>query len=96
MVTVKNPKNLTERYETLTWPDHCVQGSKGAELHKDLDTRRIDRVIEKGQMMETEMYSAFYPPLSNPTVGDSGLADVLKGAGITDVSSIPVVPLNEA
>lgn len=31
------------------------------------------------------MYSAFYPPLQNPRVGDSGLASVLREAGITDV-----------
>lgn len=45
----------------------------------------MDRVIEKGQVAEVEMYSAFYPPLVNPRVGDSGLAAVLREAGVTDV-----------
>lgn len=31
------------------------------------------------------MYSAFYPPLSHPRVGDSGLANLLRENGITDV-----------
>ena len=29
------------------WPDHCVQGASGAELHPDLDVRRITRVFQR-------------------------------------------------
>ena len=42
-------------------------------------------MIEKGQVKEVEMYSAFYDPLEKPRVSDSGLAGMLKERGITDV-----------
>ncbi len=41
------------------WPDHCVQGTKGAEFHRDLDLRRIELVIRKGFRPEIDSYSAF-------------------------------------
>ncbi|HEX8102456.1 MAG TPA: nicotinamidase [Solirubrobacteraceae bacterium] len=41
------------------WPDHCVQGTVGAELHDGLDRSRIEVVIDKGQDPATEGYSGF-------------------------------------
>jgi nicotinamidase/pyrazinamidase len=32
-----------------SWPRHCVVGTSGAQLHPDLDTRRIDAVFDKGR-----------------------------------------------
>lgn len=51
----------------------------------ELDTSAIHRVVEKGLDPRVEMYSAFYDPLREPRVSDSGLAAVLKAAGVTDV-----------
>lgn len=51
----------------------------------ELETKNIDRVIEKGTLNSVEMYSAFYAPLENPRIGDSGLAGILREHGITDV-----------
>ncbi len=34
--------------EQVLWPDHCVQGTRGAMLHEDLDTDRIQQVVRKG------------------------------------------------
>jgi nicotinamidase-related amidase len=62
-----------------------VQGTPGAELIGELDTSMVDRVVEKGLDPRVEMYSAFYDPLKNPRCSDSGLAEALKGEGITDV-----------
>ena len=42
-----------------TWPDHCVQGTPGAELHPDLDRDRIHHVVDKGQDPQTDGYSGF-------------------------------------
>jgi nicotinamidase-related amidase len=83
--TVINPSNPSETYETRLWPDHCIQNTKGAELIPELDVKKIDKIVEKGQVKEVEMYSAFYDPLEKPRVSDSGLAAVLKEKGITDV-----------
>ena len=49
--TENNPKE---------WPVHCVQGTKGAELHDDLLTGRLDLIIRKGMKREVDSYSAFY------------------------------------
>ncbi len=42
-----------------SWPEHCVRGTLGAELHPALDTARIDTILDKGQAGETDGYSAF-------------------------------------
>jgi nicotinamidase/pyrazinamidase len=41
------------------WPEHCVAGSEGAQLHPSLEQRRVDVVIDKGQDRDTEGYSGF-------------------------------------
>src|SRR3954451_22428621 len=41
------------------WPEHCVQGTEGAELHPALDRALVDVVVDKGQDPQTEGYSAF-------------------------------------
>jgi nicotinamidase-related amidase len=84
-ITIANPHNANETQETLLWPDHCVQGTKGAELVPELDASKIDHVVEKGQDKRVEMYSAFASPFRNPHVAESDLADTLRNAGITDV-----------
>lgn len=85
--TVTNPLNPAEKpYETRLWPDHCVQGSPGAELIPELDHAHIHRIVEKGTNRDVEMYSAFYDPFTNPRVSDSGLAAMLREpAAITHV-----------
>ncbi|KAL1661258.1 Isochorismatase-like protein [Schizophyllum commune] len=86
----KNPSHSTRRaYTTRLWPTHCVQHTPGAELVANLDTTKIDLVLDKGTDPRVEMYSAFSDPLR---VEDSGLARRLKevdvngdGRGITHV-----------
>jgi nicotinamidase/pyrazinamidase len=41
------------------WPEHCVQGTPGAELHPGLDRALVAVVIDKGQDRATEGYSGF-------------------------------------
>jgi len=41
------------------WPDHCVQGTKDAELHKDLSIPHAQLIIRKGIHAHTDGYSAF-------------------------------------
>lgn len=41
------------------WPPHCVQDTDGAQLHPALQVDRIDAVIDKGQGVDTDGYSAF-------------------------------------
>ena len=41
------------------WPDHCVQGTPGAEFHPTLERSRIDREILKGLRSGSDGYSGF-------------------------------------
>ena len=41
------------------WPPHCVQGTEGAELFPGLDRTRVEAVIDKGQAVDADGYSAF-------------------------------------
>ena len=82
---VRNPENPAETYHTRLWPVHCVQGTPGAELVPELEVRKVDQVIEKGQDDRVEMYSAFADPFENPSIATSGLSGILKEAGVTHV-----------
>ncbi|MDP6623198.1 MAG: bifunctional nicotinamidase/pyrazinamidase, partial [Alphaproteobacteria bacterium] len=41
------------------WPDHCVQGTVGAEFHAELETDHFELVVRKGFHPEIDSYSAF-------------------------------------
>jgi len=43
-----------------TWPEHCVQGTWGAQFHDKLDTRPISMIIRKGFRPNLDSYSAFF------------------------------------
>ncbi|KAK4144424.1 Isochorismatase-like protein [Dichotomopilus funicola] len=83
--TIINPSNPSESYTSRLWPVHCVQHTPGAAFIPELDTTHITHTIDKGTDPKVEMYSAFYPPLHNPRVADSGLADLLRANRTTHV-----------
>ena len=64
------------------WPDHCIQGSAGADFHPDLDWTRAELVIRKGFRAEIDSYSAFF---ENDRKTPTGLAGYLAERGITRV-----------
>ena len=68
--------------EQVLWPDHCVQGSRGADFHEDLDTRQVDEVLRKGTNRNVDSYSAFY---DNARRGSTGLGDRLRELGVSRV-----------
>ena len=45
--------------EQVLWPEHCVQGTRGAELAEGLNTERAELVIRKGYHPGIDSYSAF-------------------------------------
>lgn len=61
--------------EQVLWPDHCVQGSEGAEFHPDLITNRSQLIIRKGFRKDIDSYSAFY---ENDNTTTTGLAGYLR------------------
>ena len=66
----------------VLWPDHCVQGTKGAEFHKDLVTTPASAIIRKGRNPKIDSYSAF---LENDKKTETGLAGYLKSIMIKRV-----------
>ena len=46
--------------EQILWPVHCVQGSPGAALHRDLNTAGISSIIRKGTNPRIDSYSGFF------------------------------------
>ncbi|MBN2085092.1 MAG: bifunctional nicotinamidase/pyrazinamidase [Anaerolineales bacterium] len=64
------------------WPDHCVQGTHGAELAASLDRARIARVFQKGTDPEIDSYSGF---LDADHKHATGLADFLRGRAVDEV-----------
>ena len=44
----------------VLWPDHCIQGSNGADFHKDLNTETANLIIRKGFRPQIDSYSAFF------------------------------------
>jgi nicotinamidase/pyrazinamidase len=66
----------------ILWPDHCVQGSAGAEISDKLDTKRVEAVFRKGTDKLIDSYSGFY---DNNREKSTALADYLRGKGIKQV-----------
>lgn len=66
------------------WPDHCVQGTPGAQFHPDLIdvVNRATMVIRKGMNPDIDSYSAFF---ENDKTTSTGLAGYLRDKGITRV-----------
>ena len=61
------------------WPDHCVQGTRGAEFHNELNVSKAHLIIRKGIHKKIDSYSAF---IENDKLTDTGLAGYLENAGL--------------
>ncbi len=62
----------------VLWPDHCVQGTGGANFHPDLDLTRAELIVRKGYRAAIDSYSAFF---ENDRATPTGLAGYLKERG---------------
>jgi nicotinamidase/pyrazinamidase len=80
----KNPFDEIEwkGHPQILWPDHCVQGSFGAEITDKLDTKRVEAIFRKGTDKGIESYSGFY---DNHHEKSTSLADYLRGKGVLHV-----------
>ena len=80
----KDPGDMIELggLPQVLWPDHCVQGSRGAEFHPVLDRSHFARVFRKGTDPEIDSYSTFF---DNAHRESTGLGDYLKEQKVTDV-----------
>lgn len=66
----------------VLWPVHCMQNTSGAAFVPSLDTRRFERVFQKGTDPGIDSYSGFF---DNGHRRSTGLGEYLKSKGVTDV-----------
>ena len=64
------------------WPDHCVQGSRGAEFHPSLHLPQAELILRKGFRHEIDSYSAFF---ENDRTTATGLAAYFRERVLTRV-----------
>lgn len=64
------------------WPEHCVQGTRGAEFHPALRLPQAELILRKGFRREIDSYSAFF---ENDRATPTGLAGYLRERGIERV-----------
>jgi nicotinamidase/pyrazinamidase len=65
--------------QQVLWPDHCVQGSVGANFHEALEITHASLVLRKGIHRDIDSYSAFY---ENDRKTPTGLAGYLRERGL--------------
>ncbi len=68
--------------DQILWPDHCVQGTKGASFHPALETDGVSAIFRKGMNPLVDSYSGFY---DNRHQISTGLSGYLKEKGITEL-----------
>jgi len=80
----KRPFDIVElNYGMQTlWPDHCIQGSKGAEFHPALQLTQAELILRKGFRGRIDSYSAFF---ENDRWTPTGLAGYLQERSLTRV-----------
>ena len=87
----KNVFDLVKLGDTdqVLWPDHCIAGEVGSQLHNDLITclgskepRAKIIFFNKGEHPRVDSYSGFY---DNDHSTSTGLVEYLKGKGVTEV-----------
>jgi len=80
----KNPFDIIELHgltQTL-WPNHCVQGTAGANFSDQLYPNKAEAIFRKGTNPEIDSYSGFY---DNGHLKSTCLADYLRGKNVNQV-----------
>jgi len=73
---------ILENISQILWPKHCIQHTKGAEFHPDLDTKKITRIFYKGTEKKIDSYSAFF---DNVHLRSTGLEEYLLNKNINEI-----------
>ena len=69
----------------VLWPDHCIQGSPGANFHTELEVDRAELIIRKGFRAAIDSYSAFF---ENDHTTPTGLEGYLRTRGIDRLTMV--------
>lgn len=68
--------------EQVLWPDHCVEGTKGAEFTKEWNSNKVSVIFRKGTNAEIDSYSGFF---DNGKRNNTGLLGFLKDKKVSEV-----------
>ncbi|ARO15786.1 nicotinamidase/pyrazinamidase [Ketogulonicigenium robustum] len=71
----------------VLWPDHCVQGTDGADFHPDLNVDGAHLIVRKGFRPTIDSYSAFF---ENDHTTVTGLDGYLRARGIDRVTIVGI------
>ncbi len=63
---------VVDGIEQILWPDHCVQGSRGAEFVPLFNTNRVEAIVRKGTDPRIDSYSTFYDNARRKSTGLEG------------------------
>lgn len=69
----------------VLWPDHCLQGSHGAEFHQGLYTDSAQMIVRKGFNPAVDSYSAFF---ENDHTTPTGLEGYLRTRGVKKLTMV--------
>lgn len=69
----------------VLWPDHCVQGSDGAQFHPALVTDPAALILRKGMTPEIDSYSAFF---ENDRETPTGLEGWLRSRAVSRLTLV--------
>lgn len=67
------------------WPDHCIQGSHGADFHPELNLMPAELIIRKGFRTPIDSYSAFF---ENDHKTPTGLTGYLRERGLSELTFV--------
>lgn len=70
--------------DQIAWPDHCVQNTRGSDIHEEVDFGKINGefyIFKKGMDPEVDSYSGFY---DNDRKNSTGLSEFLQEKGIQE------------
>jgi nicotinamidase/pyrazinamidase len=68
--------------DQVLWPDHCVQGTAGADFSPLLEMNRVEAIFRKGTDPEIDSYSGFF---DNGYRKSTAMGVYLRGKGVKEV-----------
>ena len=71
--------------DNILWPDHCILGTQGAQLHQELNQGPVKFILRKGMNREMDSYSAFY---ENDKITATGLESFLPEGSSVYIAGI--------
>lgn len=78
------PGHISFKEQGGIWPTHCVQGTEGAEFHKDLNLPEDVIIISKATKRDEEAYSSFKGTELDNILKEKRIRKILIGGLATD------------